>query len=93
MRGHHVYKANWTPQHGETLTLEREPTNAKDKFAIAVMKERNVVGHLPYNLAPTVSAFLKRTMKKGMAVVTGERVNRGAGYGLEGAVYLSVLWA
>ena len=65
------------------MTLEKEPTNAKDKFAIAVTKERNIVGHLPYNLALTVSTFLKRTVNKGMAVETGKSVNHGAGYSLE----------
>ena len=41
------------------------------------------MGHVPYNLAPIASAFLKRSGNKGMAEVTGSRVNRGAGYGLE----------
>ena len=40
----------------------------------------DVVGHIPYNLAPKVSAFLKRDVK-GFAEITG--MNRGAGYGLE----------
>lgn len=42
-----------------------------------------MVGHLPYNRAPAVSHFLKRSMNKGMVEVTGKRVNRGAGYGME----------
>ena len=47
---------------------------------VAVYYENQVVGHVPYNLVPTVSAFLRRD---GFAEVTGDKVNRGAGYGLE----------
>ena len=35
------------------------------------------------HLAPVASAFLKRASNKGLVEVTGNRVNRGAGYGLE----------
>ena len=57
--------------------------NATDKLAVAVIKNGNVVGHVAYNLAPTLSQFLKRDFNKAMAEVTGDRVNRGAGYELE----------
>ena len=66
------------------LCLEREPTNCKDGFAVAVVDARNrVVRHIPYNLAPTVSHFFKRTVNKGSLEVMGQRINRGAGYGVE----------
>ena len=38
---------------------------------------------MPFNLAPVVSAFLRRSINKEMAEVTGNKVNRGAGHGLE----------
>ena len=47
----------------------------------AVYYDNEVVGHIPYNLAPKVSAFLKRDDNKGFAEITG--MNCGAGYGLE----------
>ena len=47
----------------------------------AVYYDNDVVGHIPYNLAPKVSAFLKRDVDKGFAEITG--MNHGAGYGLE----------
>ena len=34
-------------------------------------------------VAPVVSAFLSRPANKALVEVTGDRVNRGAGYGLE----------
>ena len=54
-----------------------------DKHAVAVVKDSVVVGHIPYNLAPCVGQFLRRDENKAFAEVTGEVVNRGAGYGQE----------
>ena len=39
-----------------------------------------LVGHVPYYLAPIISHFLKRDVNEALV---GEKVNRGAGYGLE----------
>ena len=71
------------PALGDVLPLEREITNPKDKFAVALMKGSTVVGHIPYNIAPAVSHFLKRSINKATFEVTGAAVNRGAGYGME----------
>ena len=48
-----------------------------------VMKSGFVIGHVPRNLAPLFSHFLKRSCNKTYVLITGERVNRGAGHGLE----------
>ncbi len=47
------------------------------------MKENVVVGHVPYNLASSMSHFLRREFNKAFAEVVGNKVNRGAGYRLE----------
>lgn len=83
VRGYHAYKHIWQPVVGETLQLAQEPNNSQDSFAVAVCNNRVVVGHIPYNLAPTVSAFLTRPTNTAVAEITGSRVNRGGGYGLE----------
>ena len=83
VRGYHAYMENWTPIIGQALQLKREPTNGHDVHAVAVYFEDQIVGHIPYNLAPKVSALLRRDVNKGFVEVTGDRVNRGAGYGLE----------
>ena len=83
IRGYHAYMDRWDPWIGEVLPLEREPANPEDKCAVAIKKCGGTVGHVPFNLAPVVSAFLKRASNKGLVEVTGNRVNRGAGYGLE----------
>ena len=80
VRGYHAYKDMWNPALGDVLPLERELTNPKDKFSVALMKGSTVVGHIPYNIAPAVSHFL---INKATVEVTGAAVNRGAGYGME----------
>ena len=76
---------------GQVLRLKREPDNCKDKYGVAIFIEDCVVGHVPYNLAKCVSQFLSRDANKGFARVTGSKVNRKAGYGLEIPCALS-LW-
>ena len=49
IRGYHVYQVVWTPVVGEMLLLKREPTNAMDVSAVAVCKENDIVGHVPFN--------------------------------------------
>ena len=73
----------WTPVIGQTLLVKREPTNHKDKNAVALYEDDRIVGHVPFNLAPYLSRFLARDVNKAFAEVTGEKVNRKAGYGLE----------
>ena len=65
---------SWIPVIGETQLLKREPTNPRDKNAVALYKDDAVVGHVPYNLAPYLSRFLARDVNKAFAEVTGERV-------------------
>ena len=83
IRGYHAYRDSWTPVLGETLSVKRETTNPKDKNAVAVHIEETIVGHVPYNIAPYMSRFLKRDVNIAYAKVTGGKINRGAGYGLE----------
>ena len=64
VRGFHAYKDIWTPDEGEHLNLIREPENIKDKYAVSVLKDGLIVGHVPYNLAPRISQFLKRDINK-----------------------------
>ena len=63
--------------------LTREPSNPHDKSAVGVFKGNALVGHAPYNISGVISQFLRRDCNKGFAEVTGPRVNKGAGYGLE----------
>ena len=66
----------WTLVIGEVLLLKREPTNVKDSCAVAVLKDGEVV-------SSTVSHFKSRDCNKAFTEVTGNRINRGGGYGVE----------
>ena len=83
VRGYHAYMDIWTPIEGQTLLVRREPTNSEDNNAVGVFLEDVIVGYVPRNLAPRFSQFLRRDVNKAFAEVTGEKVNRGRGYGLE----------
>ncbi len=83
IRGYHVYKEIWSPTIGESLLVKRESDNVKDSTAVAIYQEDTIVGHVPKNLASRLLHFLTRDTCKAFAEVTGNRVNRGAGYGLE----------
>ena len=73
----------WTPVLNEELILKREPSSERDRNAVAALKEEALVGHVPFNLASLILSFLGRDTNSGFAKVVGEKVNRGAGYGLE----------
>ena len=58
----------------EPEPIEPEPTTLEDKFAVTVKLEGHVVGHLPFNIAPTLSCFLNRSIHKGTVEVTREQI-------------------
>ena len=91
IRGYHNYKEIWTPTIGQVLVLRREPDNVVDRNAVAVVNDGDVVGHVPANLTVIISRFLSREMNNGFAEVVGDKVNRGAGYGLEIPCVLQIL--
>ena len=56
--GHHIYNTVWTPCLGETLSLRIEDENQHDSFAVAIVKNDDVVGHAPRNLSRVFYFFL-----------------------------------
>ena len=61
MRGYHVYKEVWTSTLGEKLTCRRESDNFHDRFAVAVIKGSDIVGHVPKKISSVCSLFLRRS--------------------------------
>ena len=57
--GHHVYKAFWTPAIGETLCCEQERNNLEDPYAVSVMKDDIIVGHIPCKKSHIVWYFIE----------------------------------
>ena len=45
--GYHIYKDIWSSTVGEHLICERETLNLTDRYAVAVLKDDVIIGHLP----------------------------------------------
>ena len=45
--GYHVYQSIWIPSTGEILDCQREVGNAVDRYVVKVLKNDEIVGHLP----------------------------------------------
>ena len=46
-------------------------------------KEGQIVGHVPFSLSPNLFTVLEKRCEQSFSRVTGGKVNRGTGYGLE----------
>ena len=60
IRGHHVYKDTWMPYIEEKLMLDCEDTNQFNRCAVAVMKNREIMGHMPRTITKLSWFFLKK---------------------------------
>ena len=52
---------------------EREPTNERDRYAVAVIKSGVVIGHLPRKISRACSIFLRRGGSLHCTVIGGRR--------------------
>ena len=77
IRGHHVYKAVWTPRQEEWLVCKkdnRQETLEHDPNAVGVYKESSedsslaLVGHVPIELSRLVAGFLGASKKHSVSV-------------------------
>ena len=63
VKGYHAYLDNWKSCRGEVLQAIPEPNNAVDKYAVCVLKDGEVVGHLKRGtlgrFAKTIFYFLE----------------------------------
>ena len=73
VRGHHVYKAAWSPYIGEELPVQREVNNIHDDFAVAVLKNGNTVGHVPREISRVCWYFLHKSGSEMTCIVNGHR--------------------
>ena len=84
VRGFHAYMDIWTPKvGGENFCLNPENENQHDKFAVAIVLEERIVGHVPEKLSKIFHQFMKVPDCAIGSKVTGKRVNRETGCGLE----------
>ena len=59
VQGFHEYQSIWAPVLGEELPCKREINNSHDSFAVAVTKDRMVIGHLPRRFSVIFWSFLQ----------------------------------
>ena len=84
VRGYHAYIDSWDPKVGnENLELVPEEDNEHDDFAVAIKFEDRIVGHVPKSLSKIMNRFAKIPSCSLRCKVTGKRMNRLTGYGLE----------
>ena len=60
VRSYHIYKDIWDAVIGEELLCERKPNNRRDQYAVAIKKDRIIIGHLPCKISRPCSLFLRR---------------------------------
>ena len=83
-QGYHAYMNMWTPKvRDENVCLKSENQNQHDKFTVAIVLEKRIVRYVTKNLSKIFRQFMKIPNCTIGCKVTGKRVNRGAGYGLE----------
>ena len=82
-RGYHAYMKIWNPVDGAVLVCTRETDNPHDNYAVSIIRSSYVVGHVPLGLSKIFSNFLSLPISTMLCIVTGKRLTRGAGLGLE----------
>ena len=61
IRGYHVYSDIWNAVIDEELPCAKESGNLADPFAVGVMKDGTIVGHVPRKISSVCSLFLQRS--------------------------------
>ena len=82
VHGHHVYYTSWTPYIGKVLLARRENDNY-NRFSVAIVKEQEVVGHIPRRISNIVFFFLGYDENIVSCEITGQCINHRAGLGIE----------
>ena len=82
-RGYHAYMKIWNPVDGEVLVCTRETDKPHDNYAVSIIRNSYVVGHVPLGLSKTFSNFLSVPASTMLCIVTRKILNRGAGLRLE----------
>ena len=60
VRGYHIYQDQWEAAIGEELECHHERGNAADAYAVSVMREGTIIGHLPRKISRLCTLFIRR---------------------------------
>ena len=82
--GFHEYRKIWEPKSNEILEVKKEATNKTDRFAVAVINNKKITGHLPLRKTgcffKRIFYFLKCEYNDcKVTIVDGKAVNLGDG--------------
>lgn len=77
VRGHHVFKAIWTPYAGELLSVQEELDNEHDSYAVSVQKDGIIVGHVPREVSRIFMFFIRHGGTIVCEVVGHRRLGKG----------------
>ena len=85
--GFHKYRKIWEPKSNEILEVKIELTNEMDKFAVALIKNKKIIGNLPLGktgcFSETIFYLLKcKYSDYKVKIVDGKVVNLGDGMGM-----------
>ena len=58
VQGYHVHKVVWNPPIAEKLQADQKLGNEADKFAVKVVKNNEIVSHLPREYSQTLWYFI-----------------------------------
>ena len=84
VRGYAYYRCFWPdPYVNEVLPATPESDNPYDSFAVAIVREKNVVGHVPREISKIVSQFLNEDGTTVSCRVAGLPVDRRIKKGVE----------
>ena len=82
-RGYYAYMKIWNPVDGAVLACKRETDNPHHNYAVSIICNSYVVGHVSLGLSKTFSNFLSLPVSTMSCIVTGKRLNREAVLGLQ----------
>ena len=60
IRRYRIYKEVWEVTEGEILSFKRENDNYHNPFSVAVVKDGQIVGHVPKKISTVCSLFLRQ---------------------------------
>ena len=72
IRGHHKHKEVWEPIHSQILQCTRETSNRFDPFAVSIVSNGEIVGHMPRKISAACALFLQHRGSI-QCEVTGDR--------------------
>ena len=83
LRGCQAYIKIWNPVDGALLVCTRETDNPHDNYAVSIIRNSYVEGHVPLGLSKTFSNLFSLPLSTMLCIVTGKKLNRGTELRLE----------